>query len=302
MYLRATSAQNEVAKKLAELAASPPEDEETAMAQMQDIIQVALWENVDPALGIRLVIESQGTCNSITAFDQVITRLPGFQQQSAIAVLVRHLNEELCEALKNDLAQRDRTDKQKLSEALSITELLESAGGLHDDPSFHVDVSHLQSVLRFARISTDMEIIQLAWDLAVYASRLPENVTYPGEPPFEKVGEASCLFFGALLGKNVDEALAFFRKAITPERIAAGETLPSDTLLFLLSRLGRSADAVHVALERPPQSNMPSMFQAAGMLPSLVELAIKGNKLDDVRDACRERGDEITFAATWLNT
>ena len=36
MYLRATSAQNEVAKKLAELAASPPEDEETAMAQMQD--------------------------------------------------------------------------------------------------------------------------------------------------------------------------------------------------------------------------------------------------------------------------
>ena len=47
---------------------------------------------------------------------------------------------------------------------------------------------------------------------------------------------------------------------------------------------------------------MPSMFQAAGMLPSLVELAIKGNKLDDVRDACRERGDEITFAATWLNT
>lgn len=302
MYLRATSAQNEVAKKLAELAASPPEDEETAMAQMQEIIQVALWENVDPALGIRLVIESQGTCNSITAFDQVITRLPGFQQQSAIAVLVRHLNEELCEAIKNDLAQRDRTDKKKLSEALSITELLESAGGLHDDPSFHVDVSHLQSVLRFARISTDMEIIQLAWELAVYASRLPENVTYPGEPPFEKVGEASCLFFGALLGKNVDEALAFFRKAITPERIAAGETLPSDTLLFLLSRLGRSADAVHVALERPPQSNMPSMFQAAGMLPSLVELAIKGNKLDDVRHACRERGDEITFAATWLNT
>ena len=64
----------------------------------------------------------------------------------------------------------------------------------------------------------------------------------------------------------------------------------------------RNANFDPVALERPPQSNMPSMFQAAGMLPSLVELAIKGNKLDDVRHACRERGDEITFAATWLNT
>lgn len=300
MYLRATSAQTEIAKKLAELAASPPDDEEAAMTQLQDIIQVALWEGVDPALGIRLVIESQGTCNSITAFDQTITRLPGRQQQRAIAVLVRHLNKELCEALRNDLAQRNIVDKKNLSKANSITELLELAGGLQNDASFHVDVSHLQSVLRFARISTELEVIHLAWELAVYACRLPENVTYPGEPPFENVGEASRLFFGALLEKDVDKALTFFREAITPERISNGEVLPSDTLIFLLSRLGRSAEAVQVALARPPQSNMPSMFQAAGMLPSLIELAVAANKLDDVRHACRERGDEITFAATWL--
>ena len=45
---------------------------------------------------------------------------------------------------------------------------------------------------------------------------------------------------------------------------------------------------------------MPSVVQATGMLPSLVELAASGDALDVLRRACRERGDEITFAATFL--
>jgi hypothetical protein len=35
------------------------------------------------------------------------------------------------------------------------------------------------------------------------------------------------------------------------------------------------------------------------MLPSLVEMAVVGDALDMLRRACRDRGDEITFAATY---
>jgi len=35
------------------------------------------------------------------------------------------------------------------------------------------------------------------------------------------------------------------------------------------------------------------------MLPSLVDLAVAGNAIDVLREACRKRGDEITFAATY---
>lgn len=300
MYLRAAAEPAEVSRRLAALASTLPEDDEAATALLQEIVHVALWEGVDPALGIRLVIDSQGTCNSITAYEQVVARLPAARQQAAAAVLVDHLHHEVFTALAADLERRGLASADRIATAPSIVALLEAAGGLRDDPSFHVDVSHLQSVLRFARTCTERPVLEKAWDLAVYACRLPEEVTYPGDPPFEHVGEASRLFFAALLGRDIEEALAFFHRAAAPEHVQQGDTLPADTLTYLLWRLDRPAEAVHVALARPSDSGMPSMFQAAGMLPSLVELAIKGDAVDALRDACRKRGDEITFAASYL--
>lgn len=300
MYLRAAAEPTEVSRRLAALARTLPEDDETATALLQEIVHVALWEGVDPALGIRLVIDSQGTCNSITAYEQVVARLPAARQQAAAAVLVDHLHHEVFTALAADLERRGLASADRIAAAPSIVALLEAAGGLRDDPSFHVDVSHLQSVLRFARTCTERPVLEKAWELAVYACRLPEEVTYPGDPPFEHVGEASRLFFAALLGRDIEEALAFFHRAAAPEHVQQGDTLPADTLTYLLWRLDRPAEAVHVALARPSDSGMPSMFQAAGMLPSLVELAIKGDAVDALRDACRKRGDEITFAASYL--
>jgi hypothetical protein len=300
MYLRAAAEPAEVSRRLAALACTLPEDDEAATALLQEIVHVALWEGVDPALGIRLVIDSQGTCNSITAYEQVVARLPAARQQAAAAVLVDHLHHEVFTALAADLARRGLASADRIAAAPSIVALLEAAGGLRDDPSFHVDVSHLQSVLRFARTCTERPVLEKAWELAVYACRLPEEVTYPGDPPFEHVGEASRLFFAAILGRDIEEALAFFHRAAAPEHVQQGDTLPADTLTYLLWRLDRPAEAVHVALARPSDSGMPSMFQAAGMLPSLVEVAIKGDAVDALRDACRKRGDEITFAASYL--
>jgi predicted secreted protein len=37
---------------------------------------------------------------------------------------------------------------------------------------------------------------------------------------------------------------------------------------------------------------------ATGLLPSLVDLAAAAGAWESLRQACRERGDEITFAAT----
>jgi hypothetical protein len=300
MYLRAAAEPAEVSRRLAALTRTLPEDDEAATALLQEIVHVALWEGVDPALGIRLVIDSQGTCNSITAYEQVVARLPAARQQAAAAVLVDHLHHEVFTALAADLERRGLASADRIAAAPSIVAQLEAAGGLRDDPSFHVDVSHLQSVLRFARTCTEQPVLEKAWELAVYACRLPEEVTYPGDPPFEHVGEASRLFFAALLGRDIEEALAFFHRAAAPEHVQQGDTLPADTLTYLLWRLDRPAEAVHVALARPSDSGMPSMFQAAGMLPSLVEVAIKGDAVDALRDACRKRGDEITFAASYL--
>lgn len=299
MYLRAAADPGEVSRRLAELAEAPIADEEAATARMQEIVQIALWEGIDPALGIRLVIASQGTCNSITAYEQAVSRLPAARQRQPAAVLVEHLYRELLQSLAADLERRGLVPRETIAATASITALLDAAGGLKNDPSFHIDVSHLQSVLRIARVCTERAIIEKAWELAVYACRLPDEVTYPGEPPFTQVGEASRLFYAAQLGRDVDEAIRYFRKAAALARVEESGTLPADTLVYLLRRLDRPAEALHAALERPADHGMPSVMQAIGMLPSLVELATAGNAVDTLREACRSRGDEITFAATY---
>jgi hypothetical protein len=302
MYLRAAAEPAQVSAKLAELAAGfqdgPDGDDEEAQRRLHDLVGIALWEGVDPALGIRLVIRTQGTCNSITAYEQAVSRLPATRQQAAAAVLVEHLHHELCMNLAADLERRGIPLPAAHATAPSIVALLDAAGGLSGDPSVHVDVSHLQSVLRIARVCTDEPTIRRCHELACYGCRLPEDVTYPGEPPFENVAEASRLFYGAQLGSDVAAAIGFFRAEALKARIEEAGTLPADTLVVLLRRLGRSAEALHAAVERPAGEGMPSTMPASGMLPSLVELATAAGDFEPLRRVCRERGDEITFAAT----
>ena len=311
MYLRAAAAPEQVASRLAALAArvAPPrgsddgqpacgpaaDDEENARL-VQEILGVALWEAAAPALGIDLVLRTQGTCNAVTAYEQAVSRLPAARQQPAARVLVEHLHAEVVRNLGFDLGQRGIDSAAASAAEAPLVALLDAAGGLGDDPSIHVDVSHLQSVLRIARVCDDEATLRRAWELACYACRLPAEVTYPGEPPFEQVGEASRRFFGAQLGIDADSAVAFFRRAAAAADPLEAGTLPADVLVLLLHRLGRDAEALLAAVQRPREGG-PSPLQAAGMLPALVDLAASSGQWDVLMDACRRHGDEITFAA-----
>lgn len=297
MYLRAAAEPGEVATRLAKLAATVGRrGAEGDDRLVHEIVGIALWEGVDPALGIDLVIRTQGTCNAITAYEQGVSRLPATRQRPAAAGLVAHLHGEVLAAVAGDLQRRGIVAAG--ADAASITDLLARAGGLEDDPGIHADVSHLHSVLRIARVCTDEPTIRRAWELAVYTARLPSDVVYPGEPPFEDVGRASRLFFGAQLGLDVDRAVAHFRGAAAAARLEDAGSLPCDVLVLLLWRLGRPAEALHAALERPRDDRGVSGMQAAALLPSLVEIAAASGDWNTLRRACRDRGDEITYAAT----
>lgn len=314
MYLRAAAAPDEVAIRLAELAdrvvpaadeagsgcgdCGDADDDEETQRLVQEILGVALWESVDPALGLAIMLRTQGTCNAVTAYEQAVSRLPAVRQAPAARVLVDHLHAEVVRNLAFDLSQRGLDTAAAAAAEAPLVALLEAAGGLVGDPSLHVDVSHLQSVLRIARVCTDEPTLRRAWELSVYACRLPDDVTYPGEPPFEQVGEASRQFFGAQLGRDVAEATAFFRRAAVAADPLDTGTLPADTLVLLLHRVGRDAEALQAAVDRPRDGGPPSGMQAAGMLPSLVELAASSGQWETLLEACRRHGDEITFAAT----
>ena len=295
MYLRAAAEPAAVSARLAALArpllASAHDDSE-ADRILQEILGVVLWDAVDPALGIEIVLATQGTCNAITAFEQAVSRLPAIRQRPAAGVLVAWLHDEVRSNLAADLESRGIP----LPSPATVGGLLAALGSA--EMGLHVDVSHLQSVLRIARVCDDEPTIRRSYELADYASRLPDDLVYPGEPPFETVGEASRLFYGSQLGVDVDRAIRFFRTAAATAEPEAG-SLPHDVLVLLLARLGRPAEALHAALARPfDERGMPSPLQASAALPALVDLAAASGEWELLRRACRDRGDEITFAAT----
>jgi hypothetical protein len=312
MYLRAAVEPEEMGRRMAALAErvdiaapgatddQPATDDSPDAAQadetIQEIIHVALWEGVDPALGLKLLLSRNGTCNTITAYEQAVSRLPAARQRPAADLIVAHLHREVLASLVHDLHRRGIPVEP--GPDASLTGVLEVAGGLKDDPAVHVDVSHLQSVLRIGRVCTEHVTLRRAWELASYACRLPKETVYAGEPPFENVGESSRLFYGAQLGIEVEPAIAFFRKAAVLSKVEQAGSLPGDVLVLLLWRLARPAEALHAALDRPRDDGGPSLLQATGMLPSLVEMAAASGDWGPLRKACKEHGDEITFAAT----
>ena len=306
MYLRASVETREIVERLGHIAsrlleqdASASNDEE--YQPLQEIIQLALWENLDPALGIRVMLAAQGTCNAVTAYEQSIAGLPPTQQEPAATIMVQHLHDEIFENLGRDLAERKLIDLALIDDIKArqgtITDLLDAAGGLSDEESIHVDASHLQAVLRFARICTDAHDIQLAHALACYACRLPPDFQYPGETPFTDFGVASRLFYSAQQGKEVDQSLAFFRQ----EAEEANEyEAPAawDVLAVLAARIDRPAVALDAILTRPTETAHTQNSPMAVTLPPLIELSHKAAGGEKLRAACIERADIITYAAS----
>lgn len=239
MYLRAGAEPAEVAARLERLLGR--EDLADREELRTEIMQLALWEGIDPALGLRLVIEDHGTCNAITAYMQAVARLPAARRRPAADVLVDHLHGECIER------------------------------------GSHVDLSHLHSVLGIGRECTDRNRIAKALALADYGRGAPEEMLMPGEPPFAELAIASQKFFGAQLGKDVDAAVAYFE---AQRDCSSDDPAPAEWLAILLWRIGRAKESLRILLSRAPGSDgfstglLPSIVDlavAADDLPAVLD-------------------------------
>ena len=306
MYLRASAELDEVAARLEQVAASlEGRDDDDARRLLEELVHVALWESVNPPLGLRLLLAHNGTCNTVTAYDQAVSRLPPAKQAPAAAVLVEHLTAELIANLTHDLTRRG-IDVHGVD---TLPGLLAAVGDPSQPLGPHVDISHLHSVLRFARVCSDAEVLRKSLDLALYADRLPEELRYPGDGQFTDVAKASRHFFAGCLGESVDEAAAFFREqagiAADGTRTAPDsprgplEQLAVEYLIVLLSRGSRPAEALGVALVHLPRGG--EQAATTGLVPPVVQIATAAEvrqpgSMQTLLDACRERGDAVTFA------
>lgn len=278
-YLRPVSENVAVADKLQRI---EPDDE-----NMQQLIEVALHEGVAPLLGFRLVLENYGTCNAITTFDAEMYRRGRGHQQDAAAMLVRHLHRELVENVRFDIRRQEGADPAELT----LGALVGQRDWLFAGNNYHIDTTHLASVVRFARLVENQEVLRLALDLTEYGRRLGPQYHFAGEEPFTDNYVHTGLFFAAQLGEHVEEAVSYFRGRAEAVDIESVGTSAIEVYIVLLSRIGRHTEALEESIRLLPES-----ARSSGFAPTLLELAGRAGDYDRLLSVYQQRGDLLGYA------
>jgi hypothetical protein len=262
-------------------------------ANLDQIVDVSLHAGVDPELGFSLVLEHYGTCNAITTFDQVMPGRPLAAQQAAAALLLRKLHSDLLASVKADVARQEGAQPKEAT----LRDLIAPRDWLFAENSYHIDTTHLAAVVRFARLLEDPKQLRLALDLTEYGRRLGPQFQYKHDEPFSDFYPAHALYFRALLGEQVDEAIHYFRKkseALDPRQHG---TMPIETYIDLLARLGRDQEAMEASLTLLPH-DMPTL----GFAPPLFDLCRRAGRYDRLMEHCRERDDLLGYGVALMQS
>lgn len=286
MYLRPTG-DTELAKKLI-AAVEVTED------NYDDMVQVLLHEGVDVARGYQTILDQQGTCNSITIYDQYLASRSKADRKAAAACLLDHFYDELSELVRADIAGREAP----AGEDETLEEMIRTRKWILDEGGYHLDTTHLSATVRIASSLEDPDQLRKAWDLTQYGRRLHHQFQYPGDEPFVDFYPAYATFYATLRGDNVDAGLKYFqRKARSVDPVEHG-TAAIETYVDLLDRVGRPAEAVRAAIELVPDDVPPQRI-----VPMLIEIADRAREqgeedvYDDVLSYCEKHDDVLGYAA-----
>ena len=288
-YFRAIAETEPVAKAILEY--RPSENDERLGA----IIEVAFNHGVSPRRGFDLILEHYGTCPAISAFEQ----LPPHDVAVRIACaesLIAHLQKELVANLRSEITSRGQLLP---AEGSSIAELVHGRDWLFSDDSYHIDTSHLAAVVRFSLIVTDLAFIALAADLTEYGRRLAPRLQFDGPPPFQQMFEDHGVYLRALLGQEVDNAIAHFEAKLdsSADGLGSDPTMPAQALVNLLVRLGRLDLAINVAAE-----HLAGLPESALSCPTTAQLCQRAGEPGRLAKIARDHGDLVDFTAGLLGT
>ena len=255
------------------------------------LVQVALFQGVCPQKGVELMLHAHGTCSTITALDQAMAQLEQDQRAACASIMVRSLYTDVSDSVRRHVETRG----QMLPPNEPLRTLILGRDWLFEGGNYHVDVSHLNAVVRFARSIESPEELDLALQLAEYGSHLDSQLQYGGDPPFNDFYPAHVQFFSVLLGKEAEEGLQYFRTQLEAEPDEQDRPLLAYVLVDLLMRCGKLDEAVDVA-----SKYLANLGDDVSI--SFDELCIKANRLDVLREVRKSQDDLVGYTAALLRT
>ena len=286
MYFRTIREPERISEALSALDSRREPSEET-----EELINVALYQGANPVKGLELLLRTHGTCNTITALDQQIHQMPPDDRKQAAGLLVRELYNDLTRTVGREVEQKE---KEGLGNHGSLGSLIAGRDWLFAEGNYHIDVSHLHSVVRFARFLKpgDAEL-SLAMELADYGGRLATQFQYPGDPPFDSFYAAHVRYFQVLADQDRDQAIASFRERLQAETDPQNRQMIAYVLVDLLGRIGRLEQALELAAE-----HLRDVDESTGF--SFARLCQQAGRLDALSQVARDKNDFVGYIAAVL--
>ncbi|HMC66451.1 MAG TPA: hypothetical protein VKI65_16065 [Gemmataceae bacterium] len=258
----------------------------------QAIVEIAYHHGVNPRKGFDVILERFGICSAITTMGGHLggpqTEQPPEVREYCIKRLVRALHDQLLERLQAEIERREG----QVPATKSIRQLLAGRDWLFEDGFYHIDVSHLGSVVQMSMHLPPCEELELARDLCAYGERLSPQFQYAGDPPFENQYKDYGVYLATLAGDHVEDGIAYFRakaENADPETIG---TFPAEVLVNLLLRINRPAEALDVA-----RKHLAKVEDRQLTCPAIPEICQRVKDYRTLAEVARERGDPVNFMA-----
>ncbi len=285
VYMRTIREPEQIRKAIEETKIDTDNFEET-----EQLINLALYEGAHPVKGLELLLTTHGTCNTVTATDQQLPNMTEEERKQVAQMLVATLYEDLRNSVLADVRRKLPTE----TDDKSLRELIAGREWLFEDNNYHIDVSHLNAIVRFARaMDAECPELKLAVELSEYGRNLAEPLQYPAEPPFDQFYDAHLHYLRVLLGQNADQSLAWFRKRLANESEAHDQQMTAYVLVDLLRRVDRLDDAVHFAGEHLRDLDDPQGF-------SFGALCYEAGAFDKLLTTAREKSDAVSYVSALL--
>jgi hypothetical protein len=264
------------------------------------IIEIAWQGGLLPKKGFDLVLDRHGVCSAITMVSSSDINGNPDLRDYCVGRLIHALHSQLSERLRGDLAGRG----VEVAPDATVSQIMEAHPEIMADDAYHIDTSHLSSVVQMSMQFPAGRENELAQELCAYGRRLSIGLQNRSDAPFDDGYDDYLAYLKVIAGAptpprlgnpaDVEAGLARF-KAKAEREFEEGSTYAAQVYINLLLKANRPGEALAAAktfLLAEDERNL--------ICPSVNELAKKAGDFEAIAEAAKARNDPVGFLAGLL--
>lgn len=208
-------------------------------------IRLAFHEGLDPVRGYGWILSRYGLCNAITTLSSPETPGGPEARKACLELLVNALHNELGQRLAAEIERLEgnrpiAADVKSPLEPGTIAKMLKGREVLFEEEAYHIDLSHLSSVVQLGHELCPGEAMARVRDLCAYGQKLKGRFVPTGEPPLTRSLKGKIGFLRRLWGM------------IPRPRWPGSRTLPNGNWRRTTPIPRRYCESFWIALKCPP--------------------------------------------------